>query len=178
MASKVWFFIASAIAVAGSIGVSRADVVYSYKGQAFQSAFAPYTTSNFETITLVYISALAANLSNAQEIPLSYAFNDGVQDITQATTTEFFISTNATGNITGWILAAQTSEFDFIQSVNLGITQDLSYTNADFAYNNDDQGTWSTTVSPVPEPSTLPLSAAVLMVLGWLRRKAFGLAPA
>jgi hypothetical protein len=74
---------ATAAALCLSSLAARADAVYTYTGQDFTFANAPYTTSDSITGELTFSSPLAPDLALQQELPVSYSFSDGVETLTQ-----------------------------------------------------------------------------------------------
>jgi hypothetical protein len=181
-----------------------ADTVYTYTGTPYTSCIASYAcngTTPSLTVTLDLGSALASGLSNA-DISGSinaFSFSDGIAvsiTNTNATASEFFVSTDASGNIVGWdLIAAENcySGFDCFESGYGGNLAETSGGSGNFpqddTFNNipgpngpiilgggesmNAPGTW-TTVDPTstPEPSTLLLFSSGLIGLGFMKRKA------
>lgn len=102
-------------------GFADADTVYTYTGMPYTSCIASYTcngTIPSLTVTLDLGSTLAGGLTSA-DISGSintFSFSDGI-DVsltnTNATASEFYVSTDASGNITGWDLIAAELLFRF-----------------------------------------------------------------
>ena len=92
----------------GSFGsAARADVVYEYSGSNFTSFSGGYTSGDSISGSLVLASALGDNLNLASVNPTSFSFSDGIQTISNTSnlaSTQFWISTNASGDITGWAI--------------------------------------------------------------------------
>jgi hypothetical protein len=187
-------------------GSLRADTVYTYTGTPYTSCIASYTcngTTPSLTVTLDLGSALVGGLTSA-DISGSintFSFSDG-RDVsltnTNATASEFYVGTDASGNIIGWdLIAAENcySGFDCFESGFGGKLADTSGGSGNFpqdeTFNNipgptgpiilgggDNfyaPGQWSTstpTPTPTPEPSTLLLLGAGLPgLLAWAKRR-------
>ncbi len=181
---------------------AKADTVYTYTGTPYTSCIASYAcngTTPSLTVTLDLGGALAGGLTNA-DISGSinaFSFSDGI-DVsitnTNATASEFFVSTDASGNIIGWdLIAAENcyAGFDCFESGyggNLAETSGGNFPSQDDTFNNipgptgpiilgggdnlNAPGQWSTT-TPTPEPSTLLLLSSGLVGLGFAKRKVF-----
>ena len=89
-------------------GMFADPVTYTYTGNKFTVAVAPYTTSNFVSGSFTVAAPLGANLVNQVVQPLRFSFSDGYQTITDQTgdLTEqlFYVYTDASGNITNWFV--------------------------------------------------------------------------
>jgi len=160
-------------------------VIYQYTGPKFTTAVPPYTTSDFVSASFQLPTALGANLTGVEvcsaivsPTPCTTPFNisDGVETLTNANSSlSFFasISTNAGGIPTQW---------EFSGKVNVGFIQINSFAasvpgllNEDFvqpppgesvaAFVDTTPGPQYWSVVPVPEPSTLTLSAIGLLLL-------------
>lgn len=82
-----------------------ASVTYTYVGNDFSAAAAPYTTSERITGNFTPSAALGDNLAAQTITPLAFSFNDGIETITQANAVfSIFIefATGPTGAITSW----------------------------------------------------------------------------
>ena len=64
---------------------ANADVVYTYTGNDFTFATAPYTTTDRVIASFDLPSVLAPNLVLTTITPSAWSFTDGVQTLTQAT---------------------------------------------------------------------------------------------
>ncbi len=64
-----------------STASAKADTIYTYTGNDFTTAVAPYTTNDKITGTLTFSSPLDDNLINETEDPESFSFSDGVQTL-------------------------------------------------------------------------------------------------
>jgi len=172
---------------------ARANVIYEYTGQLFNTfvgASNPYTASDSVHGTFTVASALAPNLVEADlsgQI-LSFVFNDFADNhapITSVFPGGFYltptISTDAAGDITFWrlgfsdgLLTHFISSFS-INGLSADINLDVGSANAHHggtAWNLGTPGTWSSSASAVPEPSGLVLLCTGIVVVGAsLRRR-------
>ena len=176
MISKVILRTAAAVAfLLFGFGPARADAIYSYQGRDFVDVLGGYTTSESVTGSITLSSALSANLVDQMITPASFTFSDGLQTITNAspnlTEAEFFVWTDAAGNITmATTFAIQGGVgYTFQNGINtgtLGGDDVFQSTYADpaayQAADNYNGGVW-TEVAAVPEPSTW-----AMMILGFL----------
>jgi len=91
-----------------------ASEFYRYTGNNYDEIYgpAPHDTSMRVTATLELSSVLPPNLVDANVIPISFDFNDGVNTITENSDIVlqiFRFSTDASGNITLWNVSAETA---------------------------------------------------------------------
>jgi len=102
-----------------------ASVTYIYTGDNYTTAGGgAYNTSMSVSGSFTFASALGINLSNFDALAdvVSFTFEDGVQTYTEADTfefTEFLVSTNESGAITGW--AVELSKVPGGQPTGTGI---------------------------------------------------------
>jgi cyclophilin family peptidyl-prolyl cis-trans isomerase len=178
---------ASLIAVVSPASAS----VYTYDGKPFTSVVdgpnidGSYTTSLEVDGSFSVNGSLQANLSNQDITGLvqTFSFKDGRGSITEANNddakTQFFVSTDASGNITAWKInlstpapsAGQQSHRILASNSILGDLGQITQCNNDgcaspyneSAYVRGNFGTWTTDISSaVPEPSTW-----AMMILGF-----------
>jgi hypothetical protein len=166
---------AGLILLCGLQSAARADV-YTYTGNAFENVTGPYTTIDFVSGSFTLASALGNNLPLANVTPLSYSFNDGVQTISSLIPpgdVTFQISTNASGNIDGWLINLENpSPYNGISTMTDGDTGTVggSYgSNAPYV-NSGSQWKVSGT-SPVPEPNPSWPLFGLLTVVGWAKMR-------
>jgi hypothetical protein len=169
--------LATAAALCLSSLAARADTVYvyTYTGQDFTSASAPYTTSDSVTGELTFSSPLGADLDFQQEIPVSYSFSDGVDTLTQANSNLSFaeLSTDSSGNISRYAYGMSTPGGPFI-SISSAQGDDIGDSLVDEA-NTPTSGAFTgptTQVSATPEPSSFVLlGTGMLGVVGMVRKR-------
>jgi hypothetical protein len=77
---------------------------FSYTGNLFVTAQAPFTIFMRVTGTFTLPSPLLPNLNTVLLTPVSFSFFDGIDTLTNlnAITSSFFFSTNASGQLTNW----------------------------------------------------------------------------
>ena len=145
--------------------VAYADT-YSYQGNPFTTGTISGTVSGSFTIS----GELESNLNEEFVFPSSWSFTDGTRTISSSALQDLFfmeVTTNALGQITGWVLEAEAPEEDIESLSGVGDS-----TGTAFSYGrNTSTGTW-TDVSAVPEPSSLAmLGTGLLGVGGILKRR-------
>jgi PEP-CTERM motif len=180
-------------------GSLRADTVYTYTGTPYSYCTGSYTcngTTPSLNVTLDLGSALAGGLTfaNITGSVNSFSFDDGV-DVsltnTNATASQFYVTTDASGNITGWTLEAAENCYNGFDCFESGYGGKLAVTvggsGFDYTFNNipgptgpiilggggtqNAPGQWSTS-TPTPEPSTLLLFGSGLPgLLVWAKRR-------
>jgi hypothetical protein len=167
-------------------------VTYYYTGQPFNLWEGTFSCSGGVgecgiTGSFTVSTALGDNLDLASVTPVSYSFSDGVQMLTNLNssieyttfpTLAFLFSTNASGEITNYDIALlyDTNEYEFFIYNFSGITYDAAYdetksppfTELGLATNDTGSGplpgSWTSSVTPVPEPSDLSLLGTGLLV--------------
>ena len=167
----------SAILAGSFVGLAHADVIYTYSGNNFDNVQSPYSTSNHLSGILDFTTALGPNYAYAQVYPVSFTFTGGVPADTLSNDTGasggFFVQTNASGNIDGWYIGiglsdvsivSQYTRYDGAQYDGIGRTDHKAY-----ILNNE--GYWTTSVSAIPEPSSLIIGITALTSLWGLGRR-------
>ncbi len=177
MRSMTRLYVLSAIVAGSFIGPARADTIYTYTGNDFVDVTSPYTTSNYLSAVLDFIVPLRPNFQYQQVIPDSFILTSGVAG--DAITSNygsagFYIQTDGSGDIDGWYIGASSPVVPFTQ------TQYTLYDGAQFDYASYGDGSggvggaagqWITSVSAVPEPSSLIIGVVALTGLWELRRR-------
>jgi hypothetical protein len=186
------FDIVMLLAAAGPLAAGTV-YTYTYAGNDFTSAVAPFTTSDYITGSFTLDAPLGDNLGggNIAASVASFSFTDGVDTITNATpgiddcscSPTIDIWTNGTGEITNWEISLTVGELgsenlltgDFYAGLIEGYKIE-DYGNADssgedVASNTSDPGVWNnSTSSAAPEPGSLLLAAVGLGLGVWHRK--------
>jgi PEP-CTERM motif len=146
---------------------AHADITtYTYTGNNFTFAEAPYTTNDKVTGSFT-LPTLGDNLDFAPIDVYTYSFSDGVNTIEGQYTQIGFISTDSTGTFYAWSIGVGSNGKPFCGIS--GGTLDTSPGKGDecelrmgggastpFA-NNRTSGTWTAVTTPTPEPSSFIL---------------------
>jgi hypothetical protein len=179
---------------------ARATAIYEYTGNPFDSSLSlnggyggTSVSGQFSLSTPLAPNTALTDISGSI---LSFSFTDGVNTITNMTlplaTYSFKVGTDATGNINDWELfvsqdypspamvgsqffqigtAAGYNDYGFVFTCTT-VTGTSCTDSVDKGEFTDSDGTWSVTVAPVLEPSSLYLLVVGLAVFaGWGRRK-------
>jgi len=174
--------------------LSLAAETYTYTGNDFTlvgnfSTPPVYSTSDFVTITFTTAAPLPDNLMSGSDpwasvVPLSWSFSDGVQsdNSTDPTAyTQFYLGTNASGQIVAWYLYDTWPNFDNGAEIESGDDPGngsfdfAADPEGDYASNNGYDivgipGSWSVTPEP-PSFTLLLLGAACLCGVGYRRSR-------
>jgi hypothetical protein len=156
-----------------------ADTVYTYTGNDFTYAEAPFTTSDFISGSFSVASPLSPNsfyyIGNFSSFQIdSFSFTDGLDTFTNQTPGvqlgDFEIQTDATGIITAWDIDVSATQNGVITALitntspgDTGLIEGSASADVDH-----DPGTWSGPPSAVPEPSSLILLATGALFLAGL----------
>jgi hypothetical protein len=179
--SKTGITALAAISLAGFMGNASANVLFTYTGNPFTIQQGNvYTVGESLVITLDLQTALPDNQTTQifsappPAVPLppgSFSFQvvggqgcgvcNGVAN--------FSLTTNATGQITSWDVSYQEDIQSFLSVNSSQGNEDSAALDGQSASESDDPGSWTASIMPVSEPSSLALGAFALAVLGWLR---------
>ena len=149
---------------------------YTYTGSDFTAVSGPYTTSDSVTGEFTLSAPLADNLNTLTAItPTSYSFSDGIQTLTTGIVADFYIETDAIGDITGWSIQIDGDSDNQIETVHTsavpGYEDGISSSSA---YGDDEgHGTWTSATAVTPEPASLFLVATGLAGAASLSRRRF-----
>jgi hypothetical protein len=179
MSAKCLKAILCAIGAVWAIGAARADVVYTYTGKDYTTVSPQgiYTTLDQLIITLTYAAAIPANTTRVS-VPITWTFNDGVNELTQQNTIgiQLALTTDGTGDIVDWIVGTEAPA-----SAPLNMSSDNNQANFTDYVNYDNGASYAFAVAPgqwtvadataMPEPSSFALSALALTALGWIRTR-------
>jgi hypothetical protein len=91
-----------------SFAYPAVPTTYTYTGNPFTDVNAPYTTSMFVTAMVTLANPLAPNMPLQTASVTAFTLSDGVQTITNLTSSSFLIqfATGPTGAITAWAVNA------------------------------------------------------------------------
>lgn len=176
--------LASVLVATFAASPAGASVVYTYTGNNFTSVFSSgYTTSDSITGTLTLSSALPSSLTtltNEVGLVTSYSFSDGVNSFTTGccdtgNQTIFEFTTDASGNITNWIVTLETDDNHTGDLTTEGGTSAFDQSLVDGALggrNDGSPGVWTLqSVAPaVPEPASWALFLSGFGLVGWKLR--------
>lgn len=188
--------IAALIVAASVAGHSHATTVYTFdRGTPYFFTFGPYNSTMHVTGSFDVAAPLANNLifADISGLVTAYSFNDGVNTLTAPNSdiVNFFVDTNASGNITGWDIRLITSNpippggtqvfIGTVTGVDLAemhicVTQDCTQRQNTGQASGIGEGQWSfaTAPSPVPLPAPfllLALALGGLSVARWWKNR-------
>jgi hypothetical protein len=172
---------------------ANADTTYTYTGNDFTFAQAPFTTSDSITGWFTTSAPVGAGFEGVIT-PESYAFSDGVDTFDPTDVIEtpsIYIRTDPTGAVTGWEIKLRVAYgtwglTDLLLVRRLGAPYEPSYyantwvpappplTGWELRVGMAEQaeGTWTVTAgSPTPEPSSVGLMSTALLALAFVARK-------
>jgi hypothetical protein len=152
-----------------------ADTVYTYTGNDFTVAAAPYFT-NAESVSGSFdvSSPLAAKMTMQQILPASFSFSDGYQtfDNSNAGIGSFGISTDQYGDIISWSIELNIGNNELDTNTTIpnypgfgqdsgdvfgqGIWNGYVVSEVYEAYNVSDPGTWTSNLPPADPPAATP----------------------
>jgi hypothetical protein len=168
---------------------ARADpVTFDYVGADFTHANLPFAIGESVTGMVTFEGPLAANLNLAIEIPTVFSFTAGPETLTSAnfspSFTQFKISTDAAGDITGWVIGVGLGgggNFTIWNNSAGGQLGDQAFVGANFTGPKDPSNASGgnlvagqfTIAAAVPEPSTWAMMLLGFAGLGFMayRRK-------
>jgi len=161
------FTAVAALSVAYPASVQAVTATYKYTGNPFTFVTGVYTTSDFVTVMLTLASPLAPNMPLSTITPTAFTFSDGVQTITNLTSsgTNLQVATGAAGQITIWNLQVVVQ---FSGSIATFSQSDFGTGTGGFGLNFGEPGTWTTVADT---GSTLSLMTLTFMALGLAARQ-------
>ena len=164
------------------VSSARADAVYTYTGNAFDSfngSFACPTECRIAG-SFTLDQPLSANLTFVTLFPLSFSFTDGAITLTKSNSLPTLpsllplfmeFSTDATGAITSWDVRIQGKQSVGFRSLAtssdpFGPAEDITRSlRGDSALITNNPGTWSVVTATTPEPTSMFLLVAGLVSL-------------
>ena len=178
------FVVTALVEVLGASAADAAQGIYDYTGNNFTSVFTSgYTFSDKITGTITFSSPLASSLTTLTDetsLVTSYSFSDGVHTFSTGccdtgNQTVFKFMTDASGNITNWLVTLETDDNHTGDlTTEGGVTAfDQSLVNGALGGgNNGSPGVWTleSPTSAVPEPATWLLFLLGFGGIGWVLR--------
>jgi hypothetical protein len=153
---------------------ARAET-YTYTGNDFQSATAPYTLTDFVSGFFTLASPLGANLVAASETPTSFSFTDQVQTFSSVSpppNVTFKISTDGSGNISGWFINLQ-SGVNQVSTQTTPNQEDFGTSGGGEGLVFFNEGTWKASGggTSVPEPGYPAVIGLGVVAIAIMRRR-------
>ena len=180
ISTPVAFVLGVVLSFAAVTKTAKADVIYTYTGDDFTSAEAPYSTSDFVSASFTFASPLPDNLGFTDGFPaiVSWSLTDQIFTLDPDNTIlgRANFTTDAEGAITGWEIYAYNGSSAEIQTFDVpggSIFDESQAFGAGIAQNLDAPGTWiqESGGASTPEPSTTVLMSLGGSVLVAMRRK-------
>ena len=159
-------------------------VIYTYRGNPFETANGPYTTNDRVRATLTLRDPLPRNfpLTNVTNFPgFSLNMSDGVQTLSEDSGLGgALLQTDFLARILQWDVSVSSQSFDGIDTKNRNnfITDrgfmDLG-PNTTRGDNQDNPGTWTCSLPPCPPSSPIPAPSTMsLLGQAWRRDSRHG----
>lgn len=178
--------LAVAILATGLAPAAEGGTIFTYAGNPYTQCGGSYCTGGPYALHVVFETTLSGSslnslpFTNLSATITSFEFTDGsgltLNNSTPTAYSDIRISTNSSGQVVAWFVGAYTFPADIQMQTNWNSPisfipgADFSETTAsfagDFGFVANNPGTWATTASSVPEPSTLTLVAAGCFALG------------
>ena len=178
---KICLWASSLLLLCG--GGAFGNVLYTYTGNPFTTAYAPLTTSDFIIFSFTVANPIGASVTNFQPTLLTWSFSDGNPADTITNTTPGFnltieplvVSTGASGDIIAWTEFLRNSGGTGVyqtrstpaQTIDIVFQFQLPAHISGNSFNQNDAGVWtSQNVSGVPEPASFLMLSTAALYLG------------
>ncbi len=155
--------------------------VYTYTGNVYTVTAGDYTTSESVNATFALTDPLATDLTGFAATAVSWTVTDGINTLcdscSRTTLTNLTFDTDSMGNITDWYFDAQNSSpvVDVFSAGPAG--EGTMFPGTDSATTGTDNalstvpGTWVDETSAAPEPGTVGMMVAGMVLLVGLHRR-------